>query len=279
MDDLHGNKLHYFIAPQKSSFQINFHVYEKSKNFYSYSYDKMYFLQKYECEKENCMENNEHKSKSKEIKNENKIENLDKEKEKDKEIKSAKLKEMLLEIENDAINEQNASLEIQKHSSNYLWSDRYQPIKYCDLITDEKLNRECINWLKYIENPNLFKEEEEEMLNSNHNHSFNKYSFQQKFKPFQHKNSLILSGASGIGKTALARVIGHQRSYNVIEINANECKNKSLIDQVYNALALDHLKNGKLSNEKSLLIIDEIDGTNDKERALAIKEIASYLQT
>lgn len=93
----------------------------------------------------------------------------------------------------------------------------------------------------------------------------------------KHKNSLILHGPPGVGKTSIAHIILHKYGYDVIEFNSSDIKTKKeLIDNLNkingNLNVLNMMSNKK---KKMAVIIDELDGINDKS---VIKELSFYIK-
>ncbi|KAE9394078.1 P-loop containing nucleoside triphosphate hydrolase protein [Gymnopus androsaceus JB14] len=146
----------------------------------------------------------------------------------------------------------------QSNNSSYgpddtLWVDRYRPKTFTDLMGNDRVAREALEWLKQWDKCVFGKSkgkkrrrDEEENFDANDPHQ----------RPKQ--RILLLSGPPGLGKTTLAHVIAKQAGYEVMEINASDARSGQIVDDRIRPM----LETGYTvkSSKPVLVIIDEIDG-------------------
>lgn len=117
------------------------------------------------------------------------------------------------------------SFDFKKAQNGELWLEKYKPLKFCDLLTDEKTNREILIWMKswdeivfgkkftLPQKANKKVNEFNKNLNENSNYNVNENDFLQS----AHK-IILISGPPGIGKTTLAKVIANHCGYETIVV-------------------------------------------------------------
>ena len=143
-------------------------------------------------------------------------------------------------------------------SGNTLWTEKWRPHKFLDLVGNERLNRRVLFWLRQW-SPLVFDEELPELTtfkkHSNpENDASDEYADPLK-RPM--KRILLIHGPPGIGKTSVAHVVAKQAGYSVMEINASDERAGDRVrHKVQNAL-FNHTFNDK----PVCLIADEIDGS------------------
>ena len=81
---------------------------------------------------------------------------------------------------------------------------------------------------------------------------------------------LLLWGAPGVGKTCLAHLIASEFDWGLFEMNASDLRTKDVIEKVAGAAAL----NTSFSGKPRLVLLDEIDGLNAKDRGAAAAILA-----
>lgn len=73
---------------------------------------------------------------------------------------------------------------------------------------------------------------------------------------------ILLSGAPGVGKTTLAYVLAKQMNWDILETNASNLRDKDSLNKIIGqSVSCD-----TLSGKKKLVLIDEVDGVQKKDR-------------
>ncbi|KAI9343040.1 hypothetical protein DFJ73DRAFT_523020 [Zopfochytrium polystomum] len=137
-----------------------------------------------------------------------------------------------------------------------LWVDKYAPRKYIDLVGEERIFREVLQWLQEW-NYCVFRKlprKRSEIQN-----------MRKKEKPADklrrpERRILLLSGPAGLGKTTLAHVVGGHCGYNIVEINASDDRGGLLLkDKILSAV---ETQTSIAKKKPNLVIVDEIDGAS-----------------
>ncbi|EGN95576.1 hypothetical protein SERLA73DRAFT_60018, partial [Serpula lacrymans var. lacrymans S7.3] len=134
-----------------------------------------------------------------------------------------------------------------------LWVDRYRPLRFTELLGNERVARETMEWVKQwdwcVFGRRKSKKRPREG-DENHNPD------DEYHRP--HEKLFLLSGPPGLGKTTLAHVIAQQAGYEVMEINASDARSGLVVEERIQPA----LESGSAigSSKPVLIIIDEIDG-------------------
>lgn len=134
-----------------------------------------------------------------------------------------------------------------------LWVDRYRPRRFMELMGNERVARETMEWVKQWDwcvfgNTRGKKRPRNGDENYNENDEYHR----------PREKLLLLSGPPGLGKTTLAHVVARQAGYEVMEINASDARSGSIVDDWIRPALESGAAVG--STKPVLLIIDEIDG-------------------
>ncbi|GAA5979308.1 hypothetical protein JCM10908_002874 [Rhodotorula pacifica] len=180
-----------------------------------------------------------------------------------------------------------------------LWTDRYRPKRFIDLLGDERVHRTALLWLKEWDmcvfkgtsKANAAAEMKRDRRNKRAREGGNGgYGQGDRGATSAGQNSyedaapdpwgrpqekiLLLSGPPGLGKTTLAHVLARQARYQVLEINASDDRTGRIVeDRIRNALDSQALTSGagtgakgkakaleEGKNRPTCVIVDEIDG-------------------
>ncbi|EGG17869.1 AAA ATPase domain-containing protein [Cavenderia fasciculata] len=175
-----------------------------------------------------------------------------------------------------------------------LWVDKYAPASFHDLISDDKMNKDILFWLKQWDqlvfrrkvpdksktgnnntygfnnngnnNPHFIQKNNYTNNYSNNNSSFGNVVVQQPLDDGSNgpaQKVILLTGGPGIGKTTLAKILAKQAGYDIQEINASDDRSGEEFDSLFwGALDTQSVFGSK---KPKCLIIDEIDGISGRE--------------
>jgi len=150
-----------------------------------------------------------------------------------------------------------------------LWNDKYRPHKFQDLVSDDIINRDVLDWIRRFEK--LVKGED----------PYPEYAESGEIPP-EVPRMCLLGGGAGVGKTTLARVLARTFNYGVNELNASDCRNaedlKQRIELVASTRSFETLDTNIDASKGQLLILDEIDGVSTSGGAEGNKAIAGMVK-
>ena len=187
-----------------------------------------------------------------------------------------------------------------------MWVDKYRPVRYVDLLTDEWLNVQTISWLKHWDQcvfkrpvpPHILEKERAVPFAQQNQKNYSQVSRQPQQKTgggFKYnkggmnnrkkdvldrpeKRILMLAGAPGLGKTTLAHVIARQCGYNVVEINASDERSGPAVqERIKNALQTKRAIGG--DQTPNCVILDEIDGAQGGGERSLVGFLVSMLRS
>jgi replication factor C subunit 1 len=123
-----------------------------------------------------------------------------------------------------------------------LWTDQYAPQSLRDIIGHADVIHTLETWLK-------------------------KWN-----TGFPEQRGVLLSGPPGIGKTTLAHIVCRTAGYNVVEMNASDCRSASHIKSLFENAARSHVV-----GKRRVVIMDEVDGMSSGDRG-GVGELASIIR-
>ncbi|GFY74627.1 chromosome transmission fidelity protein 18 homolog [Trichonephila inaurata madagascariensis] len=161
-----------------------------------------------------------------------------------------------------------------------LWVEKYRPLSYMHLLSEEGINRTLLQWLKLWDKVVFGKEKKtkKKPVEPKKPTKFFKNwgelieDLDEHGRPY-HKVA-FLCGPPGLGKTTLATIIAKHAGYNVVEINASDDRNP---EAFRTSLEASTQMKSVLSQDQrpNCLILDEIDGAP----AASINVLLSFIKS
>ena len=170
------------------------------------------------------------------------------------------------EEEMDVIMEENNAT----NPNSLLWVDKYRPRNLDELIGNISVIQKLIEWLDDWNDVNLQGKVKKTQV-----------KFRAGKRPeIENLNAraCLITGDPGIGKTTAVRLIAQLKGYSIIETNASDKRNKSSIDNLLRSLSDNlTLHQGELK-EKTLILLDEIDGMAGNEDRGGVATVISIIK-
>ncbi|GAA5925020.1 Ctf18p [Sporobolomyces koalae] len=193
-----------------------------------------------------------------------------------------------------------------------LWTDRYRPKRFTDLLGDERVHRSALSWLKEWDEC-VFKRKQNSagaaLKREKRKRGRDGYATGSGSNAFATSSAgnfggdqvapdpygrpqekiLLLSGPPGLGKTTLAHVLARQAGYQVHEVNASDDRTAKVVEErVRNALDSTSLSMGWNKKEMgqgangrtarpTCVVVDEIDGAANGGDSSFIKTLVKMV--
>jgi len=133
-----------------------------------------------------------------------------------------------------------------------LWVDRYSPRSFMELLSDERLNRQVLHWVKEWEGHVFGKNKR------THRGSDDAFGGAVRNAGRPERPLLLLSGPPGLGKTTLMKVVAKHAGYRLMEINASDDRSAKMLKQrIKDATEVQPVFG---TRKPVLIVLDEIDG-------------------
>jgi len=125
-----------------------------------------------------------------------------------------------------------------------IWSEKYRPRSLTEV---EDLEEEKVKLANFIRNYDKIKDT---------------------------AKAFILNGPPGTGKTALVYAVANQFGYEVIELNASDCRDKKAVDEIIGRA----IGQKSLIAKQKIILIDELEGISGQEDRGGLAELQRLIQ-
>ena len=184
------------------------------------------------------------------------IHNLIKEAETESELKSLQKEVVTIPDQDES---RHTSLSASKGRPKQLWTEKYRPKRFTDLIGDERTHRDVLKWLRGWDKtvfPGTVKNKPKKIFED-----------RESANDTQQRKVLLLTGPPGLGKTTLAHVCAKHAGYEVLEINASDDRSREVVrGRIKDALGTENVRGineqgqGRRAGRPICVIVDEVDG-------------------
>ncbi|WWC68500.1 uncharacterized protein I206_102429 [Kwoniella pini CBS 10737] len=155
--------------------------------------------------------------------------------------------------------------------STVMWVDKYRPKQFTDLLGEDRVHRDVMNWLKEWDKC-VFKR-----VQPGKKRKLDDENFIVDPLGRPRERILLLSGPPGYGKTTLAHIVARHAGYKTLEINASDDRLAATVStRIKNAIDAG---SGLASDGKpTCVVIDEIDGASGGGDMSFIRSLLKLIQ-
>ncbi|KAJ3092057.1 hypothetical protein HK100_007035, partial [Physocladia obscura] len=155
----------------------------------------------------------------------------------------------------------------EKPTSSELWTSRYKPKRYEDVMGNKKNVEKLATWLRTWDaslatpKPSTSKDDPGK------------------------SRAILISGPPGIGKTTAAHLVAHIEGFEMVEFNASDTRSKKSVGDIvkemtgmYTLSGYFQKKSGTNNFKRQVLIMDEVDGMSAGDRG-GIAELINIIKS
>eukprot|EP00249_Psilotum_nudum_P023458 c28881_g2_i1 orf=668-3328(-) len=159
------------------------------------------------------------------------------------------------------------------------WTDKYQPRSSAEITGNQSIVKQLHDWLDHWDDQHLHSDKKVKRRGGGGSSS-----------TVAAKKAVLLSGSPGIGKTTSARLVSKELGFEALEVNASDSRGKadskvgkgiggSLANAIKEMVSNESLAmsdmDWRINHQKSVLIMDEVDGMSGGDRGGVADLIAS----
>eukprot|EP00347_Sterkiella_histriomuscorum_P014045 403362369 len=149
-----------------------------------------------------------------------------------------------------------------------LWTDKYAPQSFSDLVGNKSVIVNFREWLVDWEDVVIRGQKKDIQPKG----GWGRAAYQD--LPKINARACLISGPPGIGKTSSVRIIAKELGYNLMEFNASDNRSKKSIENLLQNMttckSIDKYQQynlmSKNKKEKTLILMDEVDGVSANDR-------------